>query len=202
MNLNAAELAALELDLQNIAVFWRLDTPVPVRLWLGFGNIDSGENIFDPDGAEYVGFGEITDLPAFNQMLNGAAERVEFSLSGVTGSVLAIASGNDAESIKGVPVAVGIGFMGPDWQLLGDVHWFANYTADFLSTQQAETTDPEQPIVRKVVLSAGSLMTGRRRPSLSYFTRVDQQARSAGDFFCNLVGRYAHGFSKKWPQFS
>jgi hypothetical protein len=202
MNLNAAEIAALELDVQNIAAFFRVETePNPVLLWLGFGHI-AVTNTLDPDGTEYVGFGEIFDLPTFNQMLNGAAQRVEFALSGVSGDVLAVASGNDAEIISGARTSVGIGFLGTDWQLLGAVHWFANYTADFLSTQQAETTDPEQPIIRKVVLSAGSLMTARRRPSLSYLTNQDQQARSTGDMFCNLVGRYAHGWIKPWPQFT
>jgi hypothetical protein len=203
MFLNAAERAALETDVQNIAVFFRLETePDPVRLWLGFGHF-STTNTLDTDGAVYKGFGEIYDIPSFTQNLNGAATRVDFSISGVTGEVLAIASGNDAESIQGKRVDVGIGFFGTDWStLLGDVHWCASYIADVLSVQQAETTDPEQPIIRKIVLSAGSRLTARRRPGLSYLTNSDQQAHSSGDMFCNLVGRYAHGFTKPWPQFT
>jgi hypothetical protein len=202
MNLNAAELAALDLDVHNIAAFFRLETDPVVRLWLGFGNI-AVDSVLDADGTEYTGFGEIKDLPAFNQMMNGAAERVEFTLSGVSGTVLSIASGNDATQVKGKRVSVGIGFFGQDWSaLLGHVHWFADYTADFLAVEQAATTDPEQPIVRTVKLSCGSLMTNRRRPALSYFSGQDQRARSPGDLFCNLTGRYAHGFTKKWPQFT
>lgn len=202
MNLNAAERAALQTDVQNIAVFFRLETDPPVRLWLGFGHF-STTNTLDPDGAIYTGFGEIYDLPSFTQNLNGAATRVDFSISGVSGEVLAIASGSDAESIQGKRVSVGIGFFGTDWSaLLGIVHWFAEYTADVLSVQQAETTDPEQSIIRKIVLSAGSRLTARRRPGLSWLTNADQQVRSAGDMFCNLVGKYGHGFNKPWPKFT
>lgn len=201
MNLNAAELAVLESGMQRIGVFFRLATTPVVRLWLGIGNIEAGVNVFDATGATYQGFGEIQNVPEFNQMINGAASRVEFSLSGVSGDVLALASGDDAEDVKGKDVAVGLGVFSPSWALLGSVKWFANYTADYLSVQQSPTDDPATPIVRTVTLSCGSLMTGRRRPSFAYLSHQDQYARSPGDYFCSLVGQYAHGFNKAWPVF-
>lgn len=201
MNLNDAELAALESGMQRIGVFFRLATTPVVRLWLGIGNIEPGVNIFDLTGATYQGFGEMQNVPEFNQMINGAAQRVEFSLSGVSGDVLAIASGDDADDVKGKAVAVGLGIFSPSWALLGSIKWFANYTADYLAVEQVATDDPLQPIVRTVKLSCGSLMTGRRRPSFSYLSPQDQEDRSPGDLFCSYVNRYAHGFNKAWPVF-
>lgn len=202
MTLNDDELAVLESGMQRIGVFFRLATePTPVRLWTGIGKIEPGTNTLDISGATYIGFGELQDVPEFNQMINGAAQRVEFTLSGVSGDVLSVASGDDADAVKGKAVAVGLGIFSQDWSLLGSVKWFANYTADYLSVQQSATEDPTQPIVRTVTLSCGSLMTGRRRPSYSYLSDQDQQARSPGDLFCSLVGRYAHGFQKAWPKF-
>jgi hypothetical protein len=67
---------------------------------------------------------------------------------------------------------------------------------------QQAVAAPSDPIVRTIGLSCGTRFTGRRRPSLSYFSPQDQEARYPGDLFCNLVGRYAHGFNKAWPQFS
>lgn len=201
MNLNEAEIAALESGMQRIGVFFRLATDPAVRLWTGIGKIEPGVNTLDVSGAEYVGFGELKDVPEFNQLVNGAAQRVEFVLSGVSGPVLAAASGSDAEEVKGKPVSVGLGIFSPTWALLGSVKWFANYTADYLSVEQSATEDPLQPIVRTVKLSCGSLMTGRRRASFGYLSDQDQQARSPGDEFCSLVSRYAHGFSKAWPVF-
>jgi hypothetical protein len=201
MNFNANELTALELDVQNIGVFFRLDTSQIVRLWLGFGKIEPGVNVYDLTGAEYKGFGEITNIPTFKQLLNGAAERVEFTLSGVSGDVLTIASGGDAQSVKGKRTAVGFALMDLSWALLGPVRWCASYIADFLSVRQ-EAADPMSPIVRTISLSCGTRFTGRRRSSLSYFSDPDQQGRYPGDPFCSLTGRYAHGFQKPWPVYT
>lgn len=201
MNFNDAEIAALKGDVQNIAAFFRLETDPVVRLWLGFGNIFASSNVFDPDGAEYTGFGEITSLPEFTQMVNGAAVRVEFVLSGVAGPVLQIAANNDADSIKGKRVSVGMGIFGPDWQLLGAPHWLANYRADRLTIDRPPVSDPAAPRLGTISLSCGSELTDRRRPNFSYFSQNDQTARSPGDNFCEYVPRYANNFNKKWPTF-
>ncbi|HYD66164.1 hypothetical protein [Azospirillum sp.] len=201
INFNDAEIAALQSGVQNIAAFFRLDTDPVVRLWLGFGNIRAASNVFDPDGAEYVGFGELRDLPSFNQIMNGAAQRVEFTLSGVSGEVLQIAANQDADEVKGKRVAVGFGILSGAWQLLGPPRWLATYRADRLSIDQPPVTDPQASIVRTVTLSCGSLLTSRRRPNFSYFSDRDQQARSPGDAFCEFTARYANNFNKKWPTF-
>ncbi len=198
---NTAELAALRSRNFRMATFFRLDTDPVVRLWLGFGSIEPGVNRYDLTGAEYMGFGEIQNVPAAKQLINGKAERVEFTLSGVSGDILAIASGGDADQVKGKRVSVGFALMGSDWQLLGPVKWTQNYTADFLTIQQSVTDDPEQPIVRTVSLSCGSLLTARRRPALSYFSNQDQQNRHPGDRFCERTPAYANGFAKNWPIF-
>lgn len=200
MTLSDAELAALESNAYRIGIFFRLETESVVRIWLGFGSIQPGVNVFDPEGAEYKGFGELSEIPDFNQLLNGAAERVEFVLSGVSGDVLAIASGNDAQQVKGKRTSVGFALMDANWQLLGSVHWCALYIADFLSISQQPSAPGEDP-VRVISLSCGSRFTGRRRPSFSYFSDEDHVARHPGDRFCSLVSLYAHGFNKQWPTF-
>lgn len=201
MNLSDVELAALESNAFRIGIFFRLETDPVVRIWLGFGPIDPGANLFDAEGAEYKGFGELSEIPDFNQLLNGAAERVEFTLSGVSGDVLAIASGNDAQQVKGKRTSVGFALMDANWQLLGSVHWCALYIADFLSISQQPSAVGEDPS-RVISLSCGSRFTGRRRPSFSYFSDEDQVARHPGDRFCSLVSLYAHGFNKQWPTFA
>lgn len=201
MNLNDAELAVLESGMQRIGVFFRLDVDPVVRIWLGAGNIQPGVNAYDLTGAEYNGFGAIQDVPAFKQLINGTAERVEFSISGVSGKVLEIASGGDSEQVKGKRVAVGFAIMDEAWALLGAVKWCANYTADFLAIHQVVPDDPMQSVVRTVTLSCGTLLTSRRRPALSYLSDQDQQARYTGDLFCQRAPVYANGFTKTWPRF-
>lgn len=199
MNFNDAELAALQSGVQNIGVFFRLDTDPVVRLWLGVFDIEPGVNVYDAEGARYAGFGELRDVPAFKQLLNGAAERVEFVLSGVSGEVLQKAL-DDADEVKGKRVATGFALLDASFALLGPVHWTARYIADFLAREQ-QSAETASSIVRTVRLSCGTRFTGRRRPAYSYFSDQDQQARFSGDLFCNLAATYAHGFQKSWPVF-
>lgn len=201
MTLSDAELAALESGRTRTGVFFRLDTNPVVRLWLGIGKIEPGVNAYDASGAVYTGFGEIQDVPSFKQLINGRAERVDFTVSGVSGPILEIASGGDSEQVKGKRVAVGFAVMDEAWQMLGPVKWCANYTADYLAIAQAAVTDPLNPVVRTVTLSCGTLFTARRRPAQSYFTDQDQQARFPGDRFCERTPVYANGFNKTWPTF-
>jgi hypothetical protein len=96
-------------------------------------------------------------------------------LSGVSGDVLAMASGGDAEQVKGVRCAYGFAVMDQAWALLGPVHWCANYTADYLAITQEPVEEIGGVIVRTVTLSCGTVLTGRKRPAYSYFSN-----RSAG----------------------
>jgi len=198
MNFSDAELAVLKSGVYNTGVFFRLDTAEPVRLWLGFGDIKPGADIYDPAGALYRGLGEIRDVPSWKQLLNGAAERVEFIMSGVSGKMLEVASGDDADAIKGCATTVGWALMDDRFAMIGDVHWSAFYIADFLSGQQAPADGDSVP-VRTISLSCGTRFTGRRRASFGYLTDQDQQGRHPGDRACSLVGDYAHGFTKRWP---
>lgn len=201
LTFNDDELEALESGTQRIGYLFRLATDPVVALWLGVGSLKPGVNAYDDPGIEYLGLGEVQDIPDLSQLINGRAERVEFSLSGVSGRVLEIASGGDAQQVKGKDVALGFVLFAQDWSQLGVVHWTANYVADFLGIDQAEQEDPEQSPVRMLRLSCGTMMTGRRRPSFSYFTDKDQQARFAGDKFCERTPVYGTGFNKTWPTF-
>lgn len=201
MILSDIEISTLESGLVRVGYFFRLETAPVVRLWLGAGDIKPGVNVLDDDGATYTGFGEISAIPELSQLINGAAERIEFTVSGVSGDILKIASGGDAQQVKGKRASVGFALFGTDWQLLGSIKWIRTYIADFLSIQQALTDDPTQPIMRTISLSCGSLLTARRRPSLSYFTNQDQLARHPGDYFCERTPVYANQFNKEWPVF-
>lgn len=200
MSFNDAEIAALARGTRRIGVFFLLETADPVALWLGYGKIKPGINAYDSVGREYKGFGEIQNVPSIKQLLNGAAMRQDFVLSGVKGDVLD-AVGNDSEAVKGKPVHVGYALMDADWQLLGPIHWLASYTADYIAVSQPPT-QLDQPITRTITLSCASRNTGRRRPLYGYFTDADQQARSPGDKFCSLVSNYSRTFPKAWPHYA
>jgi len=65
------EIAALESDTQRIGVFFRMATTPVVRLWLGIGDIKPGINAYDAANENYSGLGQLIDVPALNQLING-----------------------------------------------------------------------------------------------------------------------------------
>ena len=200
MTFNDDELSILRSGMQRIGIFFRLAVDPIQRLWLGVGDIKPGVNVLDAEGATYRGFGSLGNVPSIKQLMNGTAERVDFTVSGVSGGILTIASGNDAEQVKGKRTDVGFCVMDNRWSMVGQVHWCANYTADVLTIDQAPA-GPSDVIVRTVTLSCGTTFTGRRRPTYGYLTDQDQQARYPGDLFCQYVSKYANGFNKAWPTF-
>lgn len=200
MQFNATELSVLESGTQRLGLFFYLATTPAVRIWLGVGDIKPGKNAIDTTGQTYKGFGQLRDIPEFQQLLNGQAERVEFTLSGVSSDILAIAGADDAPNVKAKDCALGFGLLSDDWsQLLANIHWIRKYRADFLSARQELSEDLDQPIIRTVALSVGSRHTGRRRPALSFFTNQDQQRRSADDKFCERTPLYSQDVTKRWP---
>lgn len=185
----------------RLGIFFRLHIDPIARLWLGIGHCEAGMDAVDGDGATYEGLGEITNLPAFQQLINGTAERVEFRLSGVSQRAVALAA-SEASDVKGVALLVGLGAFDKDWQLVADPVWLRRLVVDYLSIAVDQTGSGESlQTIRSLSLSARSAMTGRRRPALSFFTDDDQQTRSPGDRFCEHAPRY-QSVDKIWPKFT
>lgn len=182
----------------RIGIFFRLDISPPFRFWLGIGDCSATFDATDGSGATYSGLGEILDVPPFQQLINGVADRVQFRLSYVSSDVAALAS-SEADAVKGTALRVGLGVFGGDWQLIENPVWLKSFTVDFLSIERDQSGDQA---VWTVSLSARSLFTGRRRPGLSFFTNDDQKARYPTDRFCERVSIYSVDAQKPWPRFS
>lgn len=200
MNLSAAEITALAAGAPRLGIFIRLDVDPVLRCWLGIGAIKPGINALDATNEIYSGFGQVLDVPVMSQMINGAADRAELSLSGVDDRILELA--NSADAVKNVACDIGFALMGPDWALLAAIHWTRRYYADYLAMSVSPAGDPEGQSMKTARLSIRSQMTGRRRAGLAYFTSQDQQARSPGDRFCERTAQYSNIGVKTWPKFS
>lgn len=195
--LSQSEIDVLDSDTQRIGIFFRMATTPIVRVWLGVGYIKPGVNAFDATDETYNGLGELIDVPALSQLINGVADRVTFHASGVSDDVLALTA--EGSNVKGAAVAIGIALFGSQWQQLGPPRWLFRGRADFVTLQQ-QSDSGGKGIARVVELSVGSLFTGRRRRGLSYMTDADQQARHPGDLFCERTALYSEA-TKTWPVF-
>lgn len=194
-----ASQAQLAGSLVKPAVLFRMATDPVVRLWGGAGDLELAFDLIeDTDGAVYTGMGELLSLPQVNALVNGLAERVEFQLSGaaVTGEVAAIAS-TEAADIRGAAVNVGFFVFGPDLQQLSPTAWLWDGLADSLTVSRQPQDDGTAQ--RTISLSVGSLLTGRQRPNLDYWSDAMQRRRSSDDAYCHLVKTYSAGTTKDWP---
>lgn len=183
---------------RRVGVFFRVDTVPPIRLWAGVGErrlpLDGVEN--DP-GNLYSGAGELAGFPALNQLVNGVAQRVDFTLSGtaVSAEAVALADG-EAESVDGAAVHIGLMRYDDDDQPVGPVRWIWEGVADTvtLSSQGAEGASQ----ARGLGLGVGTLFTFRRKGRPVLWTGKDQRRRSADDAMCDRVNRYSAESTKAW----
>lgn len=198
MTLTPNEIAVLDSDTQRIGIFFRMATTPIVRVWLGVGDIRPGINAFDATDEIYSGLGELIDVPALQQLINGVADRISFHASGVSDEILALTAAG--ANVKDAAVTMGIALFGAQWQQLGPPRWLFRGRADYVSLQQQSNSGEGLGVTRVVELSVGSLFTGRRRRELSYLTNADQQARHPGDRFCERTALYSEA-TKSWPVF-
>lgn len=182
----------------RVDVVLRIATPTVIRVWSGQVRdiaLPAG-GAETTDGAIYQAMGLLTGLPQLSAAINGDAERVEFSVSGVavTGEVAAIAAGS-AGDIRGVAVDVGLILFDADWQLVPPVYWVWSGTADSLTVERSGDVNGQ---VRALKLSCGNVFTGRRRSNLTFFTDIDQRRRSSDDTFFSEVSKLQSGTTKVW----
>jgi hypothetical protein len=196
---STTEVAALDAGGVNCALVMRLGVAPALQVWLGPGPLSVPPNSIDATQETYLGAGQLPNFPQFQQLVNGAAERLSLALSGVDDRILALAS--FANEVQGADCDFGFGLFDENWALIGGVHWQRHYVADYIAVTVTPAPDPSGQSSKTAALSIGSLMTGRRRRGLSFFTAQDQRERSPDDGFCDLTPRYSMAGQKQWPNY-
>lgn len=196
MSMDALVKAQIDGHLVRRSVLLYIETDEPVRAWTGVGAFQKAADAVDTEGGVYLGLGEMQDIPALQQLMNGVAQRIELSLSGVDARIVELADA-DAPEVRSKAVHIGLQFFDADWQPLAGTFWIWDGEADVIKTDTVSS--PDFGRFRTVSLSVGSITTGRRRPLLQNFTRAQQRRRSSDDAFCDRTGLYSGDSSSKWP---
>lgn len=193
---DAQRLQRRQLDL---VVLFRMQTGEGhFRLWSGHGDFIAPNDPIDPSGTPlYSGAGEILNLPELSQLINGATDRIDFSLSGVGETAAALAD-ESAEDIEGAEVRVGIIVLDAGLQPVTDPRWLWCGEADVLKPEFNGQSDPQ---TYTLTLSAGTQSASRRRSAILYYSAAQQQQRSPGDKGCDRVTVFVTGHRLAWPVF-
>jgi hypothetical protein len=184
----------------RLVVLLRIGSDPPVRVWAGVGDLEiDADNVEMTAGAIYSGMGELSGLPVVQQVINGHADRVDFSVAGavLTQRMLEMAS-TEAASIRGAIANIGLMVLGGDLQPISPVDWLCDLECDVLGVALDGAAD-EGPAIRSISVSAATVTSGRRRARSLLWTDPDQQRESPGDLFCSQVASYSAGTTRVWP---
>lgn len=175
------------------SIIWRLACSPVARLWSGVGDLPLPGNKLDPSGAVYRGAGALLQVPALKALMNGLADRVEFSVSGVSAETVRLAI-EDRDSVQGAQLDVGYVNFDADWQP-ELVVWQWQGFADVLTTKSEANDQGRQ---RTISLSVASADTLRSNPQIARYTDADQRRRSPTDAIFSHVAGIAAGNTRRF----
>lgn len=173
----------------------RIACDPPVLIWSGLGLLPLPADAVIPVADDAIGAGELVSIPDFQQLINGTAERLEFTLSGVSEETVRLAL-EDAASVRGARVDLGRIDFGADWQPLGPVEWEATFEARSLTVSRPRST--EEGVQRSISLTIVQGNTTRSRARTAYFTDADQRRRSPTDAIFSHVAGITAGTSRRF----
>lgn len=166
----------------------------PALLWSGVGPLPLPADIVLPAPMTALGGGELLSVPDFQQLINGTAQRLDFSLSGVDEETVRLAT-EDAPSVNGAAVHLGTIQFDENWQA-DAIEWEATFQARSLSVSR--TGDSSGGGQRTITLTIASGETQRSRASNAFFTDADQQRKHPGDSIFSHVAGINAGTSRRF----
>ncbi len=179
-----------EKEAPRYALLLRIGTATPLRLWTAIGPfMTTADDDLDPS-AIYRGVGILRAFDEINQIVDGTAERVNFTFA--RSLIPKSWIDEDDSDIEGAAVNVGIVFFDDAWQTVAPVAWFWDGIADVSASQYDDGKE-------QIVLSVGSADTDRARADYRYWTDASHKTRHPGDNFCKLVAGYNSLRVVKWP---
>jgi hypothetical protein len=176
------------------SILVRIGADPPARIWSGVGDLLIIGDALEDGPVVYLGGAELISAPDFQQLINGTAERLDVTVSGVTAETIRLAI-DEAPTVKGASLHLGTIQFDESWQSIGGINWQAEFRVDTLTiTSQAV----EQGRTRSLTLSIGTDDTGRSGASMAFFTDADQRRRSPTDKFCDHVSGITAGTSRRF----
>lgn len=179
------------------SILFRIACEPVARIWSGVNAIEIPADIVEPSPAIYLGGGSLVKVPDFEQLINGTADRLNITISGVDLNTQRLAL-EDAGSVKGALVHIGYVVLDDDWQV-DSVEWLGVFRADSLATSN---TAGQGTRTRSITLSIGTDDTDRSRAPVAFWTDADQRRRSPTDRFFDHVAGITSGNSRRFGPFA
>lgn len=173
---------------------FRLETDEPAMFWTGHGDLLLPADAVLDEVSLALGGGDLVNLPDLEQLINGTAQRVEITLSGVSQRTVVLAA-EEAAQVSGAPAYIGRIQFDEAWQQSGPVVWeWAGEGRGLLVAGD----DGDEGRTRSITLKLGAGDTTRSRAPLAFFTDADQRRDFPTDSVFSHVAGINAGTSRRW----
>jgi hypothetical protein len=167
---------------------------------MGVNDIPVGFDSIDPNGTVYLGGGRLIGVPTLEVLVNGTADSVEFTISGIdpsTGQKML----ESIPAVRGCAVHMGLTTLDQYYQPMSDIIPVWMGSASHLGEASQIVTGTQSPSLT-LSLSVVSGEPTRSRPARSLWSSAHQKAISPTDKFCDQTARLARGVQPVWPLLS
>ncbi|WP_257541004.1 hypothetical protein [Sphingobium sp. CFD-1] len=172
----------------------RIACDPPCLLWSGVGPLLIPADTVIPEAAIALGGSELISIPDFQTLINGTAERLDFTVSGVSEETVRLAL-DDAPSVKGARVDIGIIGFDENWQV-DYVEWEGVFEARSLTVSRPAEQNGQ--ITRSITLTIVQGDTTRARAINAFFTDADQRSKFPTDAIFSHVAGINAGTSRRF----
>jgi hypothetical protein len=184
----------------QLGIFLRVDTDPALHIWFGVSDIPANFDSIDPDGTVYLGGGVLIGVPTLEVLVNGTADNVEFSISGIdpaTGAKMI----DSLPAVRGAEVMLGLTTLDQYFQPMSAIIPIWPGVASHVSEASNAVAEGDSQSLT-LSLSVVSGEATRSRASASLWSGAHQKAISPTDKFCDGTSRLARGVQPEWPHFS
>lgn len=181
------------------SIFLHLETETPLAVWSGVGSIAAQIRDVTIGDVTFRGGALLTGMDTIRQIINGAAERIDFTLPGVDAQAAALIE-EGAEQVQGKLLHIGLAFFDEGWNLVTKIIPVGRCTADTVSYNLNRQASREQPRTADVSLSCHYGEVDRSRARQVYWTAAHQRLVDPLDKSCNYVYSLQKDHTLKWPR--
>ncbi len=182
-----------------IGIFLRIGSTPPLHMWFGVNDVKAGILVKDPDGTIYLGGGRFTKVPEFEVLINGIAERIDFSLSADEQAILDVINHEDFPDLKGAEVDLGVCGIDQYYQIVGHILPLWNGKISFFY-ERSEGVNAQEVPQRMIGISVGAGNVARKRGAAATWSAAIHRLLHPTDAFFDNMARLARGVQPAWPR--
>ncbi len=180
----------------QVGIFLLVNTDPALHLYFGANDIPANFDGIDPDGTVYLGGGRLNGIPTLEVLVNGTADSVQFTMSGVdpaTGTKVL----DSIPEVRGADIMLGLTTLDDYYQPMTNPVPIWSGIASHVSEASGVVMAGEKPIL-DLALSAVAGEATRSRAARVLWSSAHQKALSPTDKFCDETSRLSRGVNPTW----